>query len=66
MAAMCALAKHRPPSDIHVHQFGSPPVLAHKDGGGGHKVLEVGVGLCLVLEGAVAGYTESNMTEVRA
>lgn len=26
-----------------VHSFGAPPVLAHREGGGGYKVLQVGV-----------------------
>lgn len=33
---------HRSPGQASSFSFGSPPVLAHKDGGGGDRVLEVG------------------------
>lgn len=39
--ALSALNGLRPPSQLTLHTFGSPPVLSHNDGGGGHRVLQV-------------------------
>ncbi len=39
--AQCALAGLRPGQTLSCHTFGSPPVLAHRDGGGGQRVLRV-------------------------
>ncbi|KAL6765335.1 hypothetical protein V8C86DRAFT_793136 [Haematococcus lacustris] len=41
LAARCRLNRHWRPRAIGVQTFGSPSVLAHRDGGGGDKVLQV-------------------------
>jgi len=39
--ALAVLHGLRSPQSVSVHTFGSPPMLSHKDGGGGHRVLQV-------------------------
>ncbi|GFH12170.1 lipase_3 domain-containing protein, partial [Haematococcus lacustris] len=41
LAARCCLNRHWRPRAIGVQTFGSPSVLAHRDGGGGDNVLQV-------------------------
>jgi hypothetical protein len=49
LMAQTLLSGHRRSQGVHCYTFGSPPVLAHRDGGGGHRVMQVGAYVCIAL-----------------